>query len=172
MVALELDCIDQLSVKLLPLEQHIDRTLASSPEIQLLQTLPGAGETLAPVLWLEIADVERFPRAENLASYAGLVPRVISSGGRTHHGGVCRNINRYLKWAFVEAANCAAHRARIAKAILDCSINVSRPTRATVAPSSPSPGRGKLLDAAQARTLQAPAHPQPFVQVRASARHS
>ena len=109
MVALELECIDQLSVKLLPLEQHIDRTLRTTPEIQLLQTLPGVGKTLAPVLWLEIGDIDRFARAENLASYAGLVPRVISSGGHTHHGGVCRNINRYLKWAFVEAANCAAH---------------------------------------------------------------
>lgn len=109
MVALELDSIDQLSIKLLALEQHIDRTLATSPEIQLLQTLPGVGKTLAPVLWLEIGDVDRFPRAENLASYAGLVPRVISSGGHTRHGGTCRNVNRYLKWAFVEAANCSAH---------------------------------------------------------------
>jgi transposase len=67
------------------------------------------GKIPAPVLWLEIGDIERFPRAENLASYAGLVPRVISSGGHTHHGGVCRNINRCFKWAFVEAANCAAH---------------------------------------------------------------
>ena len=29
------------------------------------------GEILAPVIWLEIGDVNRFPRAENLASYAG-----------------------------------------------------------------------------------------------------
>ena len=50
MVALELECIDQLSVKLLPLEQHIDRTLRTGPEIQLLETLPGAGPILAPVL--------------------------------------------------------------------------------------------------------------------------
>lgn len=109
MVALELDSIDQLNLKLLALEQHIDLTLASSHEIQLLHTLPGAGRILAPVLWLEIGDIDRFPRAENLASYAGLVPRVISSGGHTHHGGVCRNVNRYLKWAFVEAATCATH---------------------------------------------------------------
>jgi transposase len=109
MVALELDSIDQLNAKLLALEQYIDVTLASSPEIQLLHTLPGVGKILAPVLWLEIGDIERFPRAENLASYAGLVPRVISSGGHTRHGGTCHNINRYLKWAFVEAATCATH---------------------------------------------------------------
>ena len=51
--------------------------------------------------------MERFPRAENLASYAGLVPRIIASGGRIRHGGTCRNVNQYLKWGFVEAATCA-----------------------------------------------------------------
>lgn len=45
-----------------------------------------------------------------MARLAGpYIQSVISSGGHTHHGGVCRYINRYLKWAFVEAANCAAH---------------------------------------------------------------
>lgn len=107
MVSLELGAIDQLNVKLTLLEQHIDCTLASSPENRLLQTLPGVGKILAPVLWLEIGDIDRFPRAENLTSYAGLVPRVISSGGHIRHGGTCHSVNRYLKWAYVEAATCA-----------------------------------------------------------------
>jgi transposase len=72
-----------------------------------LRTVPGIGEILAPLVWLEIGDVERFPRAENLASYAGLVPRIIASGGRIRHGGTCRNVDQYLKWGFVEAATCA-----------------------------------------------------------------
>ena len=82
MVALELDSIDQFNVKLMVLEQHIDRTLSSTAEIQLLQTLPGVGKILAPVLWLEIGDIERFPEPKNLASYAGLVVLLaaISSG--------------------------------------------------------------------------------------------
>jgi transposase len=72
-----------------------------------LRTIPGIGEILAPLVWLEIGDIDRFPRAENLAGYAGLVPRIIASGGRIRHGGTCRNINHYLKWGFVEAATCA-----------------------------------------------------------------
>ena len=79
-----------------------------------MRSVPGVGEILAPVIWLEIGDVMRFPRAEQLASYAGLVPRVFSSGGHTRLGGISRFVNQYLKWAFVEAANCAvrlkAHR--------------------------------------------------------------
>jgi transposase len=62
------------------------------------------------VIAFEIGDVARFSRAECLASYAGLVPRLISSGDRIHHGRTPeRKINPFLKWAFVEAAVCSLH---------------------------------------------------------------
>jgi transposase len=57
------------------------------------------------VMTLEIGRVERFPSAAHLASYAGLVPRVHSSGGHTRLGQICKDVNPYLKWAFVEAGN-------------------------------------------------------------------
>jgi transposase len=58
--------------------------------------------------------VQCFPSAARLASYAGLVPTVHSSGGKTWHGRVPKNANLYLKWAFVEAANCiVAQRRRL-----------------------------------------------------------
>ena len=53
------------------------------PNTDLLKTLPGVGNILSMVLMLEIGSVDRFPTAEHLASYAGLVPRVHSSGGHT-----------------------------------------------------------------------------------------
>ena len=49
--------------------------------------------------------IERFPSSARSAGYGGLTPRVGSSGRRTHLGQVCGDVNRYLKWAFVEAAN-------------------------------------------------------------------
>ena len=76
-----------------------------SVEADLLKTLPCVGMILSMVLMLEIGRVDRFPTAAHLASYAGLVPRVHSSGGRTHMGQVCGNVNRNLKWAFVETGN-------------------------------------------------------------------
>ena len=33
------------------------------------------------------------------------MPRVNSSGGKTYYGKVRPDVNRYLKWAFTEAAN-------------------------------------------------------------------
>jgi transposase len=69
-------------------------------EADLLKTLPYVGPILSMVMTLEIGRVERFASAAHLASYAGLVPRVHSSGGRTRLGQICGDINRYLKWAF------------------------------------------------------------------------
>lgn len=107
MIALQLHSIDQIEEKIAAIELRIDDQLEASPEMKLLRTVPGLGPILAPLVCLEIGDVDRFPRAEHLASYAGLVPRIIASGGRIRHGGTCRNVNHYLKWGFVEAANCA-----------------------------------------------------------------
>jgi transposase len=73
--------------------------------IQQLLTLPGVGLTLAVVIALEVGDVTRFATAEKLASYAGTTPRVHASGGKTRFGPSRPDVNRYLKWAFVEAAN-------------------------------------------------------------------
>jgi transposase len=67
--------------------------------------LPCVGKILSMVLMLEIGRVDRFPTAAHLASYAGLVPRVHSSGGHTRMGQVCGNVNRNLKWTFVETGN-------------------------------------------------------------------
>jgi transposase len=120
MIQVQLTSLDQLEVQIEEIENRIAATLKPSPEVRLLRTIPGVGEILAPLLWLEIGEVERFPRAENLASYAGLVPRIIASGGRIRDGGTCRNVNHYLKWGFVEAATCAVRL----KAYRDCHVGL------------------------------------------------
>src|SRR6059036_954218 len=78
---------------------------SATPGIHLLMTLPGVGFILAVVIALEVGDVGRFARAEKLAGYAGTTPRVHSSGGKTRFGPLRPDVNRYLKWAFIEAAN-------------------------------------------------------------------
>jgi transposase len=57
---------------------------------------------------LEIGEVSRFASAERLASYAGTTPRVHASGDRVRYGRTRPDVNRYLKWAFAEAANSVA----------------------------------------------------------------
>ena len=47
-------------------------------------------------------------RFAELAAYAGTTPRVHASGGRIRYGSLRPDVNRYLKWAFAEAANSIA----------------------------------------------------------------
>jgi len=99
--------LDQVEARLTLLEDQMRAVFAPCPQTAWLKTLPGVGELLAVVIWTEIGTVARFRRAEALASYSGLVAREHSSGGKFHFGAIRRDVNQYLKWAFVEAANSA-----------------------------------------------------------------
>jgi transposase len=101
----ELKTLDFLEDQVESAEKRLEAIMKVSAEADLLKTLPCVGTILSMVLMLEIGRVDRFPTAAHLASYAGLVPRVYSSGGHTRMGQVCGNVNRNLKWAFVETGN-------------------------------------------------------------------
>lgn len=88
------------------LEEEIERWIEATPRVKRLMTLPGVGRILATVIDLEIGSIERFATAERLASYSGTTPRVSSSGDKTRYGRLRADVNRYLKWAFIEAGNC------------------------------------------------------------------
>ena len=89
-------------------EKRLEQLVEITPAIKLLQTLPGVGLILASVIAMEIGQVSRFASAGRLASYAGTTPRVHSSGGKTRYGKLRPDVNRYLKWAVIEAGNCVA----------------------------------------------------------------
>jgi transposase len=97
--------VEVLDGRVREFEKRIQAIFTPTPVIQQLLTLPGVGLTLAVVIALEVGDVTRFATAEKLAAYAGTTPRVHASGGKTRFGPARPDVNRYLKWAFVEAAN-------------------------------------------------------------------
>ena len=112
-LGLMLDELDHVGTNLKTIEGQMREAFAPCLATTYLQSEPGVGEMLAVVIWTEIGTIERFGRAEQLASYAGLVPREHSSGGKVRYGRVRKDVNLYLKWAFVEAANAAVlNRAR------------------------------------------------------------
>jgi transposase len=100
-----LDQLDEVVKNLQAIERDMIGAFSPCSQTALLKSLPGVGEILAVVIWTEIGIIERFNRAEQLASYSGLVAREHSSGGTFYRGAVRRDVNVYLKWGFVEAAN-------------------------------------------------------------------
>jgi transposase len=108
-----LEQLDEVQEGIEALEKRMAEVFKPTAEIQRLDTLPGVGLILGVVLALEIGDIQRFRSAEHLASYAGTVPRVHSSGGKTYYGRTRPDVNHYLKWAYAEAGNAVAvHRER------------------------------------------------------------
>ncbi|MFN3286638.1 MAG: IS110 family transposase [bacterium] len=100
--------VERLDGEIAAVEQRMGQLFEVDDGIRLLMTLPGVGFILAVVIRTEVGEVARFARPEQLAAYAGTVPRVHESGGRRHYGRIRPDVNQYLQWAFVEAANSAA----------------------------------------------------------------
>jgi transposase len=100
--------LDGLSEQIGQFERRLEELVEVTPEMQGLMSLPGVGVILAATMALEIGEIERFLSAEHLASYAGTTPRVHASGDRVRYGRTRPDVNRYLKWAFAEAANSVA----------------------------------------------------------------
>ena len=100
--------LDFVMAQIQQLEKRLGVLVQTTPQMQLLKSLPGIGIILSATIALEIGDIERFPSAEHLASYAGVTPRVHASGGRVRYGALRKDVNQYLKWAFVEAGNSVA----------------------------------------------------------------
>jgi transposase len=108
-----LEHLDHVQEIIRRLESRIEEVFLPTPETQLLRSLPGVGPIISVVLLNELGDIRRFPTSHHCAAYAGTVPRVHASGGKQWGGRVRMDVNPYLKWAFVEAANAAVlHRGK------------------------------------------------------------
>jgi transposase len=72
-----------------------------------LKTAPGIGEILALTIMLETGHIQRFSTVGNFASYCRCVGSQKISNSKKKGKGNTKNGNKYLAWAFVEAANFA-----------------------------------------------------------------
>ena len=103
-----LEQLDSVGSQVKEFEERLGNVLEADERYQLLLSIPGVGFILAAVILFEVGEVDRFASAAHLASYSGTTPRVHASGGKVHYGKLRADVNRYLKWAFSEAATTAA----------------------------------------------------------------
>jgi transposase len=71
-------------------------------------TVPGIGPVLARTILLETGPIERFAHAGNYASYCRAVRSEHTSNDHKKGAGNSKSGNKYLAWAYVEAATYAA----------------------------------------------------------------
>lgn len=85
-------------------ETEVQRVAAADPIAIALQQLRGIGPVLALTIRAEIGAIQRFATGAQLASYAGVVPRVEMSAGHYRYGPITKRGSPWLRWALVEAA--------------------------------------------------------------------
>ena len=89
------------------LERRLEERVSLRAEYRLLKTVPGIGEILATTIMLETGRIDRFAQVGNFSSYCRCVDSLRESNGRKKGEGNAKNGNKYLAWAFIEAANFA-----------------------------------------------------------------
>ena len=89
------------------LEQAALAAARMAPAFKILQTITGVGPILGMTIWLETGEITRFKGPGNYASYCRCVNSERLSNGKKKGEGNRKAGNKYLSWAFSEAAHFA-----------------------------------------------------------------
>jgi transposase len=107
MARLSFEHIEFLNGKIKTIETAVEPRVKLAENYVHLISAPGIGRILAMTIMLETGPTGRFPGPGNYASYCRTVRAQHDSNGKKKGEGNSKNGNRYLAWAYVEAANFA-----------------------------------------------------------------
>src|SRR5204863_8241416 len=99
--------IEQLSESIDKVEKAVLDCARELPFYSKLTTLPGVGKILGMTITMEVGDIKRFAEPGNFASYCRTVEAKRTSNSKKKGENNSKCGNKYLAWAFVEAANFA-----------------------------------------------------------------
>jgi transposase len=89
------------------IEKAVKSHIKLCEEFKYLLTVPGIGDILGLTIMLEVGDIARFPKVGDYSSYCRCAKSERLSNGKKKDENNRKNGNRYLSWAYVEAANFA-----------------------------------------------------------------
>jgi transposase len=90
------------------IERELQKQLTPREDYRLLQSIPGVGPALGSTIALETGTIQRFASPGHYTSYARCVKSEKLSNGKYKGQGNKKNGNKYLAWAFMEAAHYGA----------------------------------------------------------------
>jgi len=99
--------IRHLEVQISGIERMITKKLKIRKEFAKLMTIPGIGKILTLTIMLEVGDIRRFPTVGDYSSSCRCVKSIRTSAGKLIGYGNRKNGNKYLSWAYIEAAQAA-----------------------------------------------------------------
>lgn len=87
------------------MESYVLKRLKGESSYEALLSVPGIGEILSFTISLETGPIERFGSPGQYASYCRCVPSSYWSNDKKKGQGNSKNGNKYLAWAYAEAAS-------------------------------------------------------------------
>ena len=105
--AVSKETIDYLTRQIRKVEGAVQDKVKLKKPFLGLQSIPGIGRILGLTIMLETGVIERFPTVGDFSSYCRKVPSKWMSNDKQKGKGNSKNGNRYLAWAFSEAAELA-----------------------------------------------------------------
>ncbi len=97
--------IEFLDGQISAIEKAVIKEVKLRYPFERLLTVPGIGEILGITIMLESGDMNRFKAVSNYSSYCRCVSSRKVSNGKKKGENNKKNGNKYLAWAYVEAAN-------------------------------------------------------------------
>jgi len=97
--------IENLNAIIKSIEKEIKPQVQLNQEFEYLLTIPGIGDIIGMTIMLEVGDINRFKKVGNYSSYSRCVKSQRISNKKKKGEGNRKNGNRYLAWAYVEAAH-------------------------------------------------------------------
>lgn len=101
----QMHAIRMLSEKIKLLNARAMESMSGVSTYEQLLTIPGTGTILGTTITLETGEIDRFPKAGNFTSYCRASKAKHTSNGKVKKTNNRKNGNKYLSWAFTEAAH-------------------------------------------------------------------
>jgi transposase len=102
-----IELYEYLTDQLMKMNQRVkelSQSLKYRQRLKFLCSVPGIGTLIAMEILVELPEVERFKRADELASYIGLTPSEFSTGQYVRQGRITRCGNKRVRTCLVESS--------------------------------------------------------------------
>lgn len=113
------EVIDFLGQQIHRIESLVLEKVKLQKPFQCLQSIPGVGKILSLTIMLETGPIMRFKKVGNFTSYCRKVPTSWTSNNKKKGKGNSKNGNKYLAWAFSEAAEYSRRHSDQARAFFN-----------------------------------------------------
>jgi len=92
------------------IEQRIEELAIDDYDCKLLMTIPGIGFYSALMIKAEIGDIDRFPNANKLCAYAGLIPSTYASADKIRTGRITKRGSKWLRKTLVDSITSGSRK--------------------------------------------------------------